>query len=124
MAYSPAGAHLRSASEGPEAARSTRRLRADAIQQVRRIASEDLPDVGSREPVSVQQSAQVRELKVAGQDRPVIAIQVGADSHVTRPGHFNEPNDLVAEVSQRPTSKPDRPSADQPPSRGNRSHMR
>jgi hypothetical protein len=55
------------------------------VQQFRGVAAEDLPDLGGPEPAVSKQPGQVGELVVAGQDGPVVAVQVGADSQVARP---------------------------------------
>ena len=73
----------------------------DAMQQAQGVAAEDPLDVGRREAAGLQQGGQVGELVVAGQDRAVVSVQVGADGHVGRAGHFGEPDDLGAEIGQR-----------------------
>ena len=71
--------------------------------------------MGRREPAAAQQPGQAGELVVAGQDGPVVAVQVGADGHVAGAGHLGEPDDLGAEVGQRPAGQPGRPGAGQAP---------
>ena len=68
------------------------------MQQVRGVAAEDLPDLGGREPAVLQEPGQVGELVVAGHDGPVVAVEVGADSHVAGTGDLGQPDDLGAEI--------------------------
>jgi hypothetical protein len=64
--------------------------------------AEDLPDAGYREPAAARQPSQVGGLVVAGQDGPVVAVQVSADSYVARADQFGEPDDLGAGIGQGP----------------------
>ena len=80
--------------------------------------------MGRREPAVPQQPGQVGELMVAGQDGAVVAVQVGADGHVTSAGHFGEPDDLGAEIGQGPAGQAGRPGTDQAPGRGDRRYVR
>jgi hypothetical protein len=95
----------------------------DAVQHVYRVAAEDLLDVGGGEPAVSEQPGQAVELVVAGQDGPVVAVQVGADGHVAGADHFGEPEGLGGEVGQAPAGDAARPGADQAPGRGDRGHV-
>src|SRR6476469_9878648 len=72
-------------------------------QQFHGVAAEDLVGTGRREAAVVQQAGQVVELVVAGQDRTVVPVQVGAEGHVVRTGRLGEPDDLGAEVGEGAT---------------------
>ena len=113
MASSPLAGPMRSLGSprgGPRMVRQARpgharRSRSDAVQKFRGVAAEDLPDLGGREPAVSQEPGQVGELVVAGQDGPVVAVQVGADSHVAGPGDLGQPDDLGAEIGQGPAGQ-------------------
>src|SRR6476469_2479161 len=71
-----------------------------AAQQFHGVAAEDLVDAVRREAAVAQQAGQAVELIVTGQDRTVVAVQVGADGHVVRAGRLGQPNDLGAEIGE------------------------
>ena len=70
------------------------------MEQVCGVAAEDLLDAVRRKPAVAQQSGQVGKLPIAGQDRLVVTVQVGADGHVGGADRVGEPDDLGGEVGQ------------------------
>jgi hypothetical protein len=92
-------------------------------QQVQRVAAEDLVDAGGREAAVAQQGAQVVELVVAGQDRAVVPVQVGAEGHMARADRLGEPGDLGAEVGEGSAGDAAGPGADQAAGLGDRSRV-
>jgi hypothetical protein len=86
-----------------------------AGQQFQGVAAEDLVDAVRREAAIAQQANQVVELVIAGQDRAVVSVQVGADGYVVRAGRLGQPDDLGAEVREGPAGDPQGQAPTRPP---------
>src|SRR5690348_3576425 len=82
-----------------------------APQEFHGVAAEDLLDARRREAAVAQQAGQVVDLVVAGQDRTVVPVQVGAEGHVVRTGRLGQPEDLGAEVGEGAAGDSARPGA-------------